>query len=348
MTTLVSLNAAAFRIPFYNKLSVEHGVRVVLIMSKRGDRPQELHPSIETVQARRLFGAIWPAARIILDVKHPIVCIFDLRLMPWLILTRNLGQTALWGIGRGKRNSSNWLRKLVLRRSAGQISYMPRGLIEPLDDGGRDRLSRYIVNSVFINQPVQLWAPSRKLVFIGTIDQRKRLDVAIYALRHLLDMGPDWSLDVIGDGSDLDRCRAIAKKLDVDRQVTWHGLVLDEARKRKLLQDAFCVVLPGQAGLSVLESFSYGLPVLSWSGAVSGGEIDMVVNGVTGYTEQRLCPVMMANRLAAMSASSDATRVISDQCFATYQGTASGQHMLDRFVDCLSELRSIKGHSNGY
>lgn len=339
MTTLVSLNAATFRIPFYNKLALEHGVRIVLIMSKWGDRPRELHPSIETVQARLIFGTIWPVVPIALDVECPIVCIFDLRLMPWLILTGNLRRTALWGIGRGEWNFANWLRRLILRRSAGQIAYMPRGLLEPLDDGGSNRVSRYIVNSVFVDQPVRLWAPSRKLIFIGTIDQRKRLDIAIYALRHLLDMGMDWRLDVIGDGPDLDRCRAIAKRLGLVRQVQWHGRIQDESLKKELLQDAFCVVLPGQAGLSVLESFSYGLPVLSWTGAVSGGEIDMIVNGVTGYTEQRLCPLMIANRLAAMAESPNVVRAISGQCFATYWGTASGQKMTDRFVDCLHEIR---------
>lgn len=340
MTTLVSFNAAEFRIPFYNRLAAEHGVRIVLIMTKPGAAPQGLHPAIETVQGQRLFGTIWPVRRIELNTKDPVACIFDLRLMPWLILTGALSRTVLWGIGMGRRRPANWLRKHIVRHSAGQLAYMPRGMLAPHDDGGIHRLSRYVLNSVFVERPTQLWAPSQKLVFMGTIDRRKRLDVAIHSLCHLRDMGMDWRLDVIGVGSDLGRCRAIAKRLDVDQQITWHGRVREENRKREILQDAFFVVLPGQAGLSVLESFAYGLPVLSWSGAVSGGEIDMIVDGVTGYTEQRLCPVMMANRIGALSTSPELVRKMSEQCFATYRNTASGEHMLDRFVDALQTLQS--------
>jgi glycosyltransferase involved in cell wall biosynthesis len=346
MKTLVSLNAAMFRIPFYNQLVLEHGVRVVILMTEDCKRPEHLRPEIETIRTRRIFGTIWPSQRVTFPDVGSIVCIFDIRVIPWLLLTGLLRRTALWGIGKGNRKLINLLRRRIILLSAGQISYMPRGLIEPYDDGENRRISRYIVNSIFVNNPVQLWAPSFKLAFIGTIDRRKRLDVALHALRHLQDMGMGWTLDVIGDGPDLNRCRVIAKKLRVDHLISWHGRIWDEDQKRKILQDTFAVVLPGQAGLSVLESFSYGLPVLSWIGAVSGGEIDMIVNGVTGYTEPQLCPLMMANRLAAMSASPDAVRLISDRCLATFRGTASGQHMLNRFVDCLAELGSSSAHAN--
>ena len=338
MTMLISIDAPEFRIPFYNKLAENHGVEIILILTNSDAAPQGLNPIINTVRGLLIANTVWPTRRIEFRARGPVACIFDLRLMPWLLSTGALRRTVLWGIGTGNRTSANWLRKLIVRQSAGQLAYMPRGLLVPHDDGAGRRLSRYVLNSVFVECPTRLWAPSRKLAFVGTIDKRKRLDIAIHALRHLCDMSGNWQLDVIGDGPDMGRCRSVAKRLDMERQIVWHGRVQKENRKREILQDTFLVMLPGQAGLSVLESFAYGLPVLSSTGAVSGGEVDMIVDGVTGYTERRLCPVMLANRICALSNSPEIARKMSEQCFSTFQNTASGEHMLSRFADALQAL----------
>jgi hypothetical protein len=46
---------------------------------------------------------------------------------------------------------------------------------------------------------------------------------------------------------------------------------------------ALCCVSPGQAGLSVQKSFSYGVPFITSYYPVSGGEFTSIMEGVTGF-----------------------------------------------------------------
>ncbi|SUB83105.1 UDP-D-galactose:(glucosyl)lipopolysaccharide-1,6-D-galactosyltransferase [Pragia fontium] len=61
-----------------------------------------------------------------------------------------------------------------------------------------------------------------KFLYLGRIlfEESKRLKDLLETLAHIKG---DWSLDVVGDGADLERCKHYALSLGIAEKVTWHG-----------------------------------------------------------------------------------------------------------------------------
>tara|TARA_E500000305_G_scaffold110363_1_gene118074 strand:- start:478 stop:1548 length:1071 start_codon:yes stop_codon:yes gene_type:complete len=331
---LITHNAAAFRTPFYNCLVRDHGFRVVVLTSKHGDI-DNLDPSIETVTTRSLFGFRFPTEKIDLNKDFPIVLIFDLAVLPWAIVNLRLRSIFLWGIGYGNRYVSNFFRRLVLMRAKGLLSYMPSGqaLTTKTKAGG----NFFLINSVFVPNSGRVWKPTKKLAFVGTIDHRKRLDVLVDAVLLLRELGEHWTVTIVGDGPALDQIKSHVRNHQLEESFEFHGRLTTSEEKKAAIEGAFLTVLPGQSGLSVLESFAYGIPVLTWQNAVSGGENDNIVDGVTGYVARQLCPVQFALTISSLFSNPTEVEKVSHKCFEYFSKVASGERMTKRFVAAIGQ-----------
>lgn len=100
-----------------------------------------------------------------------------------------------------------------------------------------------------------------KFLFVGYLARRKGLDVALNALGDLKNY--NWTLDILGDGSQREELEALVKNLKLDDRVKFYGF-RDDAEKFMSMSD--CLLFPSyQEGLplTVIEALSVGLPVLA-------------------------------------------------------------------------------------
>jgi phosphatidyl-myo-inositol dimannoside synthase len=121
------------------------------------------------------------------------------------------------------------------------------------------------------------------LLSVGRLVPRKGIDTTLRALRCLPSA---VAYRVVGSGPDLERLRHLAQTLDVAERVTFLGRV-DAAQLAQEYQRCAMFVQPARRTGGELEG--YGLvyfEAAAWGRAViagrSGGEIDAVVDGVTG------------------------------------------------------------------
>ena len=330
---LISTQNMPYRVALYNWL-VARGVRVILISD--GAFCDGLDAMVELVPAIRMCGLLWPKHHLNTDTAAPSVVFFDLRLLPWVLLRKSLKRTAFWGIGAGRRKIFNVLRKAVLRRSYGFLSYMPRGQsIVPHD---RARNSIAVINSVFIGPVENGWAESNRLVFLGTLDGRKRLDVLIKALRILRDQGQHWELAIAGDGPEREPLERQIASLGLQASVRFAGALNTDQEKSELFTGAFLTILPGQAGLSVLESCAYGVPVLTYEQAITGGERDVIIDGKTGFFYAKQTPDCLAGKIKVLSENPQRVRDISQRAHTYFHTKASGEHMAQRMLRYLRAM----------
>ena len=123
-----------------------------------------------------------------------------------------------------------------------------------------------------------------KLLSVGRVDateQRKGFDTVIESLPFVALEVPSVQYLIIGDGTDLDRHRQLAKEMGVSERVHLLGNVDDETL-RHCYQACDVFVMPSAQegfGFVYLEAMQYGKPVVA---AKCGGSPEVVEDGVTG------------------------------------------------------------------
>jgi len=130
---------------------------------------------------------------------------------------------------------------------------------------------KYLSGSPEVNTALSRWPfledPfSKKLLFLGRVDPKKGVDVAINALASL----PSTILCIAGPGevSYINQLKELATQLGVADRVRWLGSVYNQ-EKDSLLAACDCMVLPTQQenfGLVLVEGLSMGMHVVTTAG----------------------------------------------------------------------------------
>lgn len=114
--------------------------------------------------------------------------------------------------------------------------------------------------------------------FLGSVDHIKRLDFLLAAADLVKERVPDLELMFIGEGSAVGDVRAAT----ADRAwVHWAGTRTGRSLAA-LLRATELLLVPGWAGLVVVDSFAAGVPLVASSSAPHPPEISYLTDGVNG------------------------------------------------------------------
>jgi glycosyltransferase involved in cell wall biosynthesis len=135
-----------------------------------------------------------------------------------------------------------------------------------------------------------------KLIHIGRITEKKRIDLIIHVVKILIDRGISVVLNIVGDGEKnlIIRLQLLSLKLNIQEFVLFQGYVSRE-RKWKLLEDASVFLLPSESenyATSVAEANYFGVPVIVSSNV---GMSVHVIKYSTGIVINDLSPVSYAD-----------------------------------------------------
>jgi colanic acid/amylovoran biosynthesis glycosyltransferase len=141
----------------------------------------------------------------------------------------------------------------------------------------------------------------------GSLIWRKGHEYALVAARKLLDRGHAVQFDIMGGGPEKQRLLYTMHDLGLERNVTLHGAMAEEAVVR-LLQQCDAFVLPSLSeGISnaVLEAMACGLPVVTTD---CGGMAEAVAHGTEGFVVPVRDPEAMASALETLATDRDLAR----------------------------------------
>ena len=188
-----------------------------------------------------------------------------------------------WGLGappiRGRfATLRRWNRRRFLQNFDALIAYSSLGAEQYAATGiARERI--HVAVNAASPRPEQLSPRPAigdrplRLIFVGRLQARKRLDVLLEACRQL---GSSPELWIVGAGPAEASLRSLAADL-YPPTVFWgakHGADLIP-----LLEQADVFVLPGSGGLAVQQAMAHGLPVIVAEGDGTQGDLVTPENG---------------------------------------------------------------------
>ncbi len=218
-----------------------------------------------------------------------VIAMMDLR---WLnnILTFFLFKKRIkfiwWGAWFTKNKLSNKIRVYLTHKGDASIFYTEAAKSEFIDKGiSGDKL--FAANNTFdVGPRIKSFEYKAKkdIIFVGSLDKRKQLDVLINAFANIKNSIPKHiNLRIVGGGELRQNLEKLVNSLKLDDRVFFLGKITNPKELRDIYKTAIASVSYGQAGLSVLQSFGFGVPFVTKINAISGGEKTNIMHGENGF-----------------------------------------------------------------
>ena len=101
------------------------------------------------------------------------------------------------------------------------------------------------------------------LLSCARLESKNHFEWLIECLPELLVKEPKLLWCVIGDGSEFNYLKEKAEKLNVSSAIRWLGSIYDEQQLAPWFLSSKILIHPGTIGLSLLQAFGFGLPVIT-------------------------------------------------------------------------------------
>lgn len=177
------------------------------------------------------------------------------------------------------------------------------------------------------------------ILFVGTLYEQKGLGELIDCYAKAKAVVPSMpALKIIGKGSEKGKIENLIKERCLEGDVELTGAIYDESKLKDYFIKSIVCVSPKQAGLTVLKSLGYGVPFVTRTDAISGGEKTNIIDGKTGLfynSKEELVEILIQTvtnpqRFVAMSGAAR----------HYYQTKASPERMAQGVIDAIKYVLS--------
>lgn len=303
-----------YRIPILNRivemskfdLTVAHGGKKI-----------SLGPDLfkETILNEKKIGPFTIHKRGLYDYCNDfdvVVCMLYLQKLSFmqLLLQRSRSfKLIYWGIGvKASQNSKfdsptflNNIRYIIAKKCDAMIFYTDYARDKYILNGVKAEKLFVMNNTVEVKHLISETFQKQTILFVGTLNKSKKIFYLLEAYKKAFskcDKMPN--LDIVGEGLDFANVKLWVKNNKISNKVKIHGAIYNPKELEKLYKKALVSISPGQAGLSVLSSFGYGVPFITHKDAITGGErlnIESNYNGliIDNYSELDNILIEIAN-----------------------------------------------------
>ncbi|WP_083631449.1 glycosyltransferase [Labilibacter marinus] len=263
----------------------------------------------------------------------------------WIILIIRsvlLRKTILWGhswprLGKNSKTDivRNWMRLL------GQaiITYTKTQAVELKNKMPKKKIL-FAPNSLFYAKEMDSTFDSDPLniIYVGRLIKKKKASVLVDAFVSIMNKLPDNAqLVIVGDGEEKGNIEEKIGTLDVKDRINLLGHIGDYTKLKGLYSKSLLSVSPGYVGLSITQSFGFGVPMLISKGENHSPEIEAAQDGINCLYFDTNNVKDLENKLLDFYKNKDIwikrRAVISENCRLGY----SIEVMANTFVNLLNE-----------
>jgi glycosyltransferase involved in cell wall biosynthesis len=270
--------------------------------------------TVAAVSNRFLFGnrLLWQGGSVskVLVARTAIVELNPRILTTWLLLVmrRVLRRpTVLWGHAwarRGRYPLSTLARRTMWRMASAVLLYT-ESEAEQVRAVAKGRVSVMACpNALYARE--EMFATTdpdaRGFLCVGRLIDIKRPLVLLEAFRVAApSLGIDARLTYVGDGPRRQAAAAAIREMGLEDLVVMYGEITDVTVLRRIHAEHLATVSPGRAGLSMTQSFGFGVPmVVGWPWE-HGPEIEALAEGQNGIRSASDLPESLAAALVELA-----------------------------------------------
>ncbi len=194
-------------------------------------------------------------------------------------------ETYTWGHAWGRKginNNTDFLRNFMRNLSDGVIVYTNRQKSE-LQQKMPQKKVFSAPNSLFSRSKMILSKDNnvrKNIISVGRLIPRKKIVFLVESFIKGIEKLPiDTNLIIVGDGDEKEEIEKIVNKHNVGHRIKLTGHISDYKELKELYSKAYFSVSSGYVGLSVTQSFGFGVPMLISKDENHSPEIEAVIAG---------------------------------------------------------------------
>ena len=331
-----------YRIPFFEQL-IHKGYDVTVCHI--GPINENFSKKKQIISTRTQLGPIEYRKNNKLNHNDIVIYMQNLRIINLWINTLNpfrKYKLLHWGIGSSsangmvlKKNFISRLRNFLSSYSDAIILYseLPINLFSKLNQKKIFVAHNTIENNLKINAALQ---KKDSFIFIGALSKRKGFDELLISFSNYLKSASVLKINkllIIGEGPLKEQIKIKAKELKLENNIVFCGKITDLKKKAEYFNRAIVTISPLQAGLSVLESFSFGVPFITFKNAISGGEHSNIQNDKTGFLVNSVAEI--TEKMLFLNSNSKDAEKMGQAAYDHYHNHRKIEDMALKFIDAI-------------
>lgn len=332
-----------YRVPVFNELAQHVDLTVVY---DKGNLPAEVAFTTKKVEVIHIkhVPKIHKINLLRMTRKYDVVIgMLDNSYLTTRLLSRLTvrAKVILWGIGVSASYSVRYdslpqyvsiYKKLIHTADAALFySCYPVSKYENL---GEKREKLFVADNTVRVLPIE---EKRKehVLFVGSLYKAKKIFELLTCYKKANDICSNVpNLVIIGDGEEAECVRNWVKDNGLEAKIMLTGAIYDEKMLSDYFSRAIICISPDQAGLTVLQSFGYGVPFATHKDAFTGGERLNIKSGENGVLLESF--EEMTALICDCARKKDYFLEMGNNAKRFYDNNRTVQHMVDGFLDAIT------------
>jgi glycosyltransferase involved in cell wall biosynthesis len=174
-----------------------------------------------------------------------------------------------------------------------------------------------------------------KIIFTGRLTKSKSVDVLIRAFATISTEITELTLDIVGEGSELENLKNLAGQLEVTDKINFVGALYEDRELAPYLCQASLFIMPGLGGLGFNTAMAAGLPIIHTH--ADGTEKELIINNFNGWFFDGSEPDLVkkiklafSDRTKLEKMGKESERILSEKCTI--------KKMVDGYMEAINKV----------
>ena len=343
-----------YRIPIWNILAEKYELKVIYSYPAKEAEIKKCNFETEYIPVKSISKLLYHEKKISKIAEKYDVVLSDGQVTfidySWLALRKRNYKLIYWCIGApasygrhyGEAGKGYFLVNDFFHRKADAMVFYSDVPIESHVSRGYKRNSLFVANNTVQVERIDVdWENKKNLLFIGTLYLEKGRQLLLDAYKKATTEKENiLPLTIVGGGKQYDEVCKWVNDNNLNEKIVLTGPVYDQSEKAKIFAKSIACISPLQAGLSVLESMGYGVPFITSSDAITGGEAFNISDRETGL---RLDDISVLSRVICdISENPEIYIEMGKKAYSHYWSCRRPEDMARGLEDAIEYVKSLK------